>query len=394
MTVSLQDNSSPTERNAREAGHESGVSIVIPCLNERATITEAVKDAKAAFADWPGIVEVIVADNGSTDGSAELALAAGARVVPVAERGYGAALQAAFAAARAPYILYADADLTYDFREGPKLLTALCDQNADMALGTRIRGRIEPGAMPALHRRIGTPVLTSIINFLFNGSLTDCNSGFRAFRRDRLAIWKVFSSGMEFALELLVNALSAGAKIIEVPITLRRDRGIRRPHLQAWRDGMRHLLTILARAPWLFVNGGLVIVLLSAFIAAACAFGPRLVFGTFALFDYHTLIFASLLGFLGAQIFGTGLLLHLRRPRQTGQLATMLLDMNEGVLFWLLVVTVAIVGSGVSFVAWSWVRHGFTDIGYLKFTLFLLYAATVVGSLGMSIFHAHLLKRA
>ena len=393
-TALPHDYSLPTSGGDPEAGCQSGVSIVIPCLNERATITEAVKNAKAAFADWPGIVEVIVADNGSTDGSAELALAAGARVVPVAERGYGAALQAAFAAARAPYILYADADLTYDFREGPKLLTALRDQNADMALGTRLRGRIEPGAMPALHRRIGTPVLTSIINFLFNGSLTDCNSGFRAFRRDRLAIWKVFSPGMEFASELLVNALSAGAKIIEVPITLRRDRGIRRPHLQAWRDGMRHLLTILARAPWLFVNGGLVIVLLSALIAIACAFGPRLVFGTFALFDYHTLIFASLLGFLGAQIFGTGLLLHLRRPRQTGRLATMLLDMNEGLLFWLLVVTVAGVGSGVSFVAWSWARHGFTDIGYLKLTLFLLYAATVVGSLGMSIFHAHLLKRA
>ena len=393
-TALPNDYSLPISGGDPEAGHESGVSIVIPCLNERATITEAVKDAKAAFADWPGIVEVIVADNGSTDGSAELALAAGARVVPVAERGYGAALQAAFAAARAPYILYADADLTYDFREGPKLLTALRDQNADMALGTRLRGRIEPGAMPALHRRIGTPVLTSIINFLFNGSLTDCNSGFRAFRRDRLASWKVFSPGMEFASELLVNALSAGAKIIEVPLTLRRNRGIRRPHLQAWRDGMRHLLTILARAPWLFVNGGLVIVLLSALIAIACAFGPRLVFGTFALFDYHTLIFASLLGFLGAQIFGTGLMLHPRRPRQTGRLATMLLDMNEGLLFWLLVVTVAGVGSGVSFVAWSWARHGFTDIGYLKLTLFLLYAATVVGSLGMSIFHAHLLKRA
>ena len=393
-TALPHDYSLPKSGGGPEAGQESGVSIVIPCLNERATITEAVKDAKAAFADWPGIVEVIVADNGSTDGSAELALAAGASVVPVAERGYGAALQAAFAAARAPYILYADADLTYDFREGPKLLTALRDQNADMALGTRLRGQIEPGAMPALHRRIGTPVLTSIINFLFNGSLTDCNSGFRAFRRDQLASWKVFSPGMEFASELLVNALSTGAKIIEVPIILRRDRGIRRPHLQAWRDGMRHLLTILARAPWLFVNGGLVIVLLSALIATACAFGPRLVFGTFALFDYHTLIFASLLGFLGSQIFGTGLLLHLRRPRLSGRLANTLLDLNEGLLFWLLVVTVACVGSGVSFVAWSWARHGFADIGYLKFTLFLLYAATVVGSLGMSIFHAHLLKRA
>ena len=148
---------------------------------------------------------------------------------------------------------------------------------------------------------------------------------------------------------------------------------------------MRHLLTILARAPWVFLNGGLAIVLLSLLIATACVFEPRLVFSTFALFDYHTLIFASLLGFLGTQIFGTGLLLHLRRPRPIGRLATQLLNLHEGVLFWTLAAVAAGVIGGVGFVAWSWA---------LKFTLFLLYTATVIGSLGMSIFYAHLLKRA
>jgi len=367
---------------------------VIPCLNERATIAEAVHDAKAAFASWPGGAEVIVADNGSTDGSVELAREAGARVVPAHERGYGAALQAGFTAARAPYVVYADADLTYDFREGPRLVTALCDHAADMAVGTRMRGRIEAGAMPVLHRRLGTPVLTSTINLLFDGALTDCNSGFRAFRRDRLATWRASSPGMEFASELLVNALGAGAKIVEVPVTLRRDRGDRQPHLQTWRDGMRHLLTILARAPWLFVQGGLAIILLSVLTAITCAFGPRLVFGMFALFDYHTLIFASLLGFLGTQVLGTGLVLHLRQPQQTGRLAAALLNLNEGVLFWLLTGIAMGVGGGVGFVAWSWIKHGFANIGYLKLTLSLLYAATVLGSLGMSIFHTHLLKRA
>lgn len=374
--------------------HEPGISVVIPCLNEEVSITDAVSTAKEAFGGFCGGVEVIVADNGSTDKSAELAKAAGAYVVFAPEQGYGAALQTGFAAARAPYIVYADADLTYDFYEGPKLVTALRELNADMALGTRIGGRIEPGAMPLLHRRLGTPLLTSIINLLFGGSLTDCNSGFRALRRDQLTRWNASSPGMEFASELLVNALSGGAKIVEVPISLRGHLLNRRPHLQTWRDGMRHLLTILARAPWLFVNLGLWIVSVSVLVAVICAFGPRVIFGTFALFDYHTLILASLLGFLGSQIFGTGLLLHLRRPQPTRRLATRLLNLNEGLLFWLLTGTGVAVSTGVGFVAWSWTKHGFADIAYLRLTLFLLYGATVLGSLGVSVFHAHLLKRA
>ena len=157
---------------------------------------------------------------------------------------------------------------------------------------------------------------------------------------------------------------------------------------------MRHLLTILARAPWLFLNGGLALVVLSALIATMCAFGPRVVFGRFAVFDYHTLIFAVLLGFAGAQVFGTGLLLQLRQPGLLKGLAAKLLDLHDGILFWLLVGIAVSVAGGVGFVAWSWARHGFANIAYLKFTLSLLYAATVIGSLGMSLFYAHLLKRA
>ena len=392
--VVRQDNASDTAEDVKESRHEPGVTVVIPCLNERTTIAEAVVQAKAAFASWPGGVEVVVADNGSTDGSAELAQAMGASVVPVLERGYGAALQAGFAAAQAADIVYADADLTYDFHEGPRLVQALHDSKADMVVGTRLQGQIEPGAMPGLHRYLGTPVLTALINLLFDTKLTDCNSGFRAFHRHRLTAWEVSSPGMEFASELLVNALRDGAKIVEVPITLRCDRRDRQPHLQTWRDGMRHLLTILARAPWLFLHGGLALVVLSLLIATVCAFGPRLVLGRFAVFDYHTLIFAVLLGFLGAQVFGTGLLLQLRWPRLRKGLATKLLDLHEGVLFWLLTGVATGVVGGVGFVAWGWAQHGFANIAYLKFTLFLLYTTTVVGSLGMSLFYAHLLKRA
>jgi Glycosyl transferase family 2 len=393
LRMARQDNASLTAGDTAESRHEPGLTVVIPCLNECMTIAEAVMQAQSAFAHWPEGVEVVVADNGSTDGSAELARAMGARVVAALERGYGAALQAGFAAARTSYIVYADADLTYDFSEGPRLVTALRDSNADIVVGTRLQGHIEAGAMPGLHRYLGTPILTAIINLLFGSQLTDCNSGFRAFRRDRLTAWHVSSPGMEFASELLVNALRAGAKIVEVPITLRSDQRHRQPHLQTWRDGMRHLLTILARAPWLFLHGGLTIVVLSLLIATLCALGPRLVFARFTVFDYHTLIFAVLLGFLGTQVLGTGLLLQLRGPRPSTGLAAKLLDLHEGVLFWLLAGIVAGVVGGVGFVAWSWAQHGFANIAYLKFTLFLLYTATVVGSFGMSLFYAHLLKR-
>ena len=270
LRMARQDNASLAAGDIAESSHEPGVTVVIPCLNERITIAEAVMQAQAAFANWPEGVEVVVADNGSTDGSDELARTMGARVVAAPERGYGAALQAGFAAARTDSIVYADADLTYDFSEGPRLVQALRDSKADMVVGTRLQGHIEPGAMPGLHRYLGTPILTAMINFLFGSKLTDCNSGFRAFRRDRLTAWHVSSPGMEFASELLVNALRAGATIVEVPITLRRDQRHRHPHLQTWRDGMRHLLTILARAPWLFLHGGLAVVVLSLLIATVC----------------------------------------------------------------------------------------------------------------------------
>src|SRR5215475_13705881 len=194
LRMARQDNASFMAGDMAESSHEPGVTVVIPCLNERITIAEAVMQAKAAFANWPEGMEVVVADNGSTDGSAELARAMGARVVSALERGYGAALQAGFAAAQTTYIVYADADLTYDFSEGPRLVQALRSSNADMVVGTRLQGHIEPGAMPGLHRYLGTPLLTALINLLFGSQLSDCNNGFRFYAHLLKRAWEAVRS--------------------------------------------------------------------------------------------------------------------------------------------------------------------------------------------------------
>ena len=172
-------NTSRTSGGVCQGGGTPAISVVIPCLNECATIAEAVMDAKAAFAGWPGGVEVVVVDNGSTDGSAQ-AQAVGARVIRGGTRLWGSA-PGGFRFSKATYIVYADADLTYNFGEGPQLVTAFRTQGTDLAMGT-VGGHIERGAMPLLHKRMGTPVLTALINSLFGGHLTDCNSGFRALR--------------------------------------------------------------------------------------------------------------------------------------------------------------------------------------------------------------------
>src|SRR5262249_29571273 len=150
--------------------------------------------------------EIIVADNGSTDASPSIARTGGARVVPVTRKGYGAALQGGFKEARGSIIVFGDADLTYDFHYGPDLVDRLIKSNAQMDVGSRLSGNIEEGAMPFLHRYLGTPALTHLINILFKGDITDCNSGFRAFYKENLAHWHAKSTGMEFASELIVNA--------------------------------------------------------------------------------------------------------------------------------------------------------------------------------------------
>lgn len=234
-----------------------GVSIVMPCLNEAATIAKCVRRAQDALkiieTRFNLLGEVIVADNGSSDGSQDLARAEGARVVDVPEAGYGAALKGGFAAAHGQFLVMGDSDCSYDFVESVPMIAKLID-GADLCMGSRFNGEIKPGAMPWKNRYIGNPVLSAILRLLFRSRISDAHCGIRAITRESYDALNLSSNGMEFASEMVLKSSLRYLNIAEVPVTLSPDERGRAPHLKPWRDGFRHLFYMLMLSPtWLFM---------------------------------------------------------------------------------------------------------------------------------------------
>jgi glycosyltransferase involved in cell wall biosynthesis len=280
------------------------LSVVIPCLNEAENIEQCVTDALEAM-DHAGIAgEVIVADNGSEDGSGELARGAGASVVSEPRRGYGSAYVAGFAAAGGTYILMADADLTYDFNEIPSFVAELED-GADMVIGDRMR-HIHPGAMPWHHRYIGNPLLSGLLNLLFHTGVSDAHCGMRAFRRDRLERLELRTTGMEFASEMVVRAAKERLDIREIPIEYHPRGG--ESKLSSFRDGWRHLRFLLLHSPnHLFILPGVLMAALGGLISLTVVAHVSVLARQW---DLHSLIAGSLLLIVGAQLVGLGLCAH------------------------------------------------------------------------------------
>lgn len=276
------------------------VSIVIPCLNEAKTLGTVIDRARLALDTYGYRGEVVVADNGSTDGSQQIAATHGARVVPVAERGYGSALLGGIRAARGEFVVMGDADDTYDFMEIDRFVEHWRSGH-EFVMGTRLRGAIEAGAMPPLHRYLGTPVLTFLINLFFGTRLSDCNSGIRGFTRAAFERMQLHSTGMEFASEMLIKAGLLGLATTEVPVSLRVDRRERPPHLRTWRDGWRHLRFILTYgADRLFLIPGIAMVLVGLIGFALLVGGPVRLGGLFM--DFHFLFPSALLVICGTQL--------------------------------------------------------------------------------------------
>ncbi|MBB4661516.1 glycosyltransferase family 2 protein [Conexibacter arvalis] len=280
------------------------VSVVIPCLNEAENIEQCIAAARAALErnGIPG--EVVVADNASEDGSAELAEAAGARVVREPRRGYGSAYLAGFAAARGEYIVMGDADLTYDFDEIPRFLGELED-GADMVIGDRMKN-IHPGAMPWLHQYIGNPLLSGFLNLLFRTGVSDAHCGMRAVRRDKLPQLDLRTTGMEFASEMVIRAAKEKLDIRQFPIEYHPRGG--ESKLSSFRDGWRHLRFLLVHSPThLFILPGAVMALLGALVALT-VLAQISIFGR--EWDLHALIAGSLLLIVGTQVVALGLCAH------------------------------------------------------------------------------------
>jgi glycosyltransferase involved in cell wall biosynthesis len=279
------------------------ISIVMPCLNEEATIGSCIKKALAGIkaSGLPG--EVVIVDNGSTDRSAQIARSLGARVVTESEKGYGNAYKKGFAEARGQYIIMGDADDTYAFDEITPFITGL-KNGADMVIGSRLKGNIKPKAMPFLHRYLGTPVIAWLLNLLFKTGISDPNCGMRGMTKEAIDRLQLRSGGMELASEMIINAAREKLKIVEVPINYYARRG--ESKLRTFHDGWRHLRFMLFYSPtYLFLLPGVLIALLGLFFLLITLTGPfRL--GRLS-FDIHYMILGSALAILGSQILSTGL---------------------------------------------------------------------------------------
>ncbi len=298
--MSTIESTDPAVRAAQP--HESmRVSVIIPCLDEAENIEECVRRARRVLGDSGIAGEVVVADNGSTDGSAELAAAEGARVVREPRRGYGSAYLAGFAAARGDYLVMLDADLSYAFDDIPRFVSRL-DDGAQLVIGDRM-DNIQPGAMPWLHRYVGNPVLTGILNLFFRTGVKDAHCGMRAVRRTALASLDLRATGMEFASEMLIRAAKEDLDIRELPIEYHPRGG--ESKLASFSDGWRHLRFLLVHSPThLFVVPGVIMIVLGALVMATVL--TRLeVLGR--EWELHSLIAGALLLIVGTQVAALGL---------------------------------------------------------------------------------------
>ena len=373
------------------------VSVVIPCLNEAKSIGRCVEKALAAFADLGMRGEVVVSDNGSTDGSIEIAERQGARVVHTATRGYGSALRNGIANAYGDFIILGDADGSHDFSEIGRFI-AKWHEGCDFIIGNRLHADLKPGAMSWHHRHLGTPVLTKLLNLFFGAGVTDINCGMRGMTRELAARLDFRTNGMEFASESLIKAAKAGARIAEVPITMWPDQRDRAPHLRPFRDGWRHLRFIMLSAPnWLFLLPGALLVALGLGIVLWLLPGPA--FAGRVELNTNTISLAMMLILLGIHILSIGLFVKVfcyteRLSHGEVGLSRWLkrLKLEHGLILGAVLFAGGISGDGIAFARWAaqgyghfeFVRAAFFSSLSLFVGIEILFGSVFLSMLGIS----------
>lgn len=357
------------------------LTILMPCLNEAETLALCIRKA-LRFLNENGVQgEVLIADNGSTDGSREIAELEGARVVNVPSRGYGAALLGGIQAAHGRFVIMGDADNSYDFLNLTLFLQKL-RSGADLVIGNRFEGGIAPGAMPPLHRHLGNPVLSAIGRTFFDIRIGDFHCGLRGFNRNSVDQLNLRTTGMEFASEMIVKASLSRLKIEEVPTKLQPDGRSRAPHLRMWRDGWRHLIFLLMYSPrWLFIYPGLTLLILGLVGSVSLFFGPLSLLGI--NLDLHTYIVACFAILIGTQAISFGILVRRfatksgfmpRSKRYSGLMETLTLEralIASAIIF--------LLGGTTFFWCLSqWVSSGFGPLEYSAILRLLILSVTAV----------------
>lgn len=397
MTLFVQTDRSADPSATAAAPAQLEVSVVIPCLNESKSVAICVDKALAAISQLGISGEVVVADNGSTDGSVEIATLHGARVIHVAAKGYGNALRAGIEAACGEFIVMGDADDSYDFSELPKFV-GKWREGYEFVMGNRLRGEIKPAAMPWHHRYIGTPVMSTIINIFFRAGIGDVNCGMRGFTRKFYDRLDIRTTGMEFASELVVKAARHRTKIAEIPITLWPDKRDRAPHLRSFRDGWRHLRFMLLYAPnWLFLLPGALLAALGLAIVVWLLPGPRTIGST--VIDVHTMLFGMVFTLIGVNIATIGMFAKVfsyteRFARRQYSLERWFkrIKLETGLVAGAILAVFG--GAGLSTVIWHWLGSGLGPLHEMRavifFSLFFLlgihtiFASFFLSMLGIS----------
>jgi Glycosyl transferase family 2 len=361
------------------------VSVVMPCLNEAETLESCIIKARSGIEEHHLSAEIIVADNGSTDGSQAIATRLGARVIDVAEKGYGSALRAGIEAATGKFVIMGDADDSYDFSAIYPFVEQL-RRGYDLVMGNRFRGGILPGAMPWKHRWFGNPILTGLGRLFFRSAAGDFHCGLRGFTKKAYRRMDLQTTGMEFASEMVIKATLMGLRIGELPTTLHPDGRSRPPHLRSWSDGWRHLRFMLLFSPlWLFFVPGAALFVLGVVLSAWLEIGPQRI-GPVSL-DIHTLLLAGFACLLGYQLVVFSVFTKIFAIREGFHRPSALLDslfptvnLELGVVCGMIMIVFGILGLAAA--VWTWGMHGFGTLDPRE-TMRDIIPAAVVLSLGV-----------